>query len=115
MDNMHKELISKMNILFEKNDQSAPFNELKTLLDDLAGYTIKHFNEEEAFMAKINFPGLESHKLIHQDLLKQFVKHKEKFESTKGKIPDDFFAFLKVWLKSHICGIDKKYGEFSKN
>ena len=27
-----------------------------------------------------------------------------------GKLGDDLFVFLKMWLSAHICGIDMKYG-----
>ena len=41
------------------------------------------------------------------------MDHKLRFEAS-GVLSNDFFAFLKVWLKAHICGIDMKYGQHRK-
>lgn len=115
MDAEHKILIDKMNALYDANEAKSDFNQLKVLMDDLAGYCIKHFQDEEAYMEKISFPSLEGHKLIHKDLLRQFTSHKEKFEASKDFIQKDVFMFLKFWLQSHICGVDTKYGEHAQS
>ena len=64
-------------------------------------------------MESIGFPGLREHKYIHKSLLDQVTDHKLKFEAS-GVLSNEFFAFLKVWLKAHICGIDMKYGQHKK-
>jgi hemerythrin len=30
---------------------------------------------------------------------------------TSQQTTDEFFLFLKLWLKSHICGIDTQYAK----
>lgn len=110
MDKEHIILIDKMNKLYEANEKNQPFETIKNLLEDFGNYTVTHFRDEEAFMEKIKFEGVEIHKEIHRQLLTQFQKHVTEFESTKV-LSRGFFNFLKVWLTSHIRGIDMKYSE----
>jgi hemerythrin len=108
MDDQHKVLIDKINkLVVDLNDDSP---NAYSDFQELAGYVVKHFEDEEAFTDKCAYPGLDTHKVIHKQLL-------EKVGSFDSSIKDgsvDKFAlmnFLKMWLCSHIMGIDMKYGE----
>ena len=113
MDDEHQVLIKKMNALHAAHVAKADRAKLSELLGDLAGYTTKHCADEEAYMASVGFPDLESHKRIHQKLLARVGEHVAELEKT-GKLTDALFSFLAFWLSSHIQGIDVKYGEHAK-
>ena len=113
MDLGHQTIIACMNRLYTLNQAKAPVAQLAKVVDELVQVTVKHFAEEESFMASIGFPGLREHKYIHKSLLDQVTDHKLKFEAS-GVLSNEFFAFLKVWLKAHICGIDMKYGQHKR-
>ena len=108
MDDEHKILINKMNLVYDAQAAGESYNKVTSLLEDLGAYTVEHFKSEEAYMEKIGFQGLATHKIIHQQLLKQFGEHMENYKKTQ-KLEESFFNFLKVWLTSHIKGIDAKY------
>ncbi len=108
MDRGHQEIISCMNRLHTLREAKAPQAQLVKTVGDLCAITVKHFAEEEAYMASIGFADLAKHKIIHKTLLAKVMEHKSLFEAT-GKLTEEFFSFLKVWLKAHICGIDIKY------
>ena len=111
MDDQHKVLIDKINCLITKLDEenSAPIEEFK----NLASYVVLHFDDEEKYMSEINYPGLEVHKTIHKQLLGKVSEFQVKLEN--GDLEKDkLINFLKMWLRSHIMGIDMKYGTFSK-
>ena len=112
MNDEHKKLIQLMNIVYEKNQAKAPKSDIKNALTSLANYTTRHFKDEESYMESISYPKLSTHKLIHQDLLKKVKKHIDDFDSGNGEVPEAFFDFLKLWLVSHIKGIDSQYGEY---
>lgn len=114
MDSQHKGLLDIMNKLYDDYQKGADFAILSTSLNQLAEKTVKHFSDEEAYMESIDFPNLGTHKVIHKDLLEKFGAHKEKFEQEK-QLNDEFFNFLKFWLRSHIMGIDTKYAQHSKS
>ena len=113
MDKEHQELIRRMNKLYNAAQTKTESSQIQTLIDELATYTIQHFKDEETYMTTINFPGLETHKIIHQQLLKQFNEYIEGFKKNHTLEPA-FFNFLKVWLTGHIRGIDMKYSDFIK-
>ena len=113
MDLGHQTIIACMNRLYTLNQDKAPAAQLAKAVDELMQVTDKHFCEEESYMATIGFPGLREHKYIHKNLLAQVMDHKLRFEAS-GVLSNEFFAFLKVWLKAHLCGIDMKYGQHRK-
>jgi hemerythrin-like metal-binding protein len=108
MDSEHQVLIGYMNRLYELHQKNAPTKELSTALDALVNYTVKHFADEEAYMAKLGFPGLKVHAGVHKQLLDRVGGHVATFRS-EGKLTDAFFNLLTFWLKAHIRGIDTKY------
>lgn len=108
MDGEHQVLIQKMNKLHAAREAKADRATLDRLVDDFAGYAAKHFADEEAFMAKIQFAGLSTHKAIHSMLLKQVGEHVATYKKS-GVLTDGFFSFLALWLRAHIQGVDVKY------
>ncbi len=115
MNREHQRLITLMNRLHELNDKRASKKEIRGALNSLATYTVTHFNNEEAYLEKINFKGLRSHKLIHKNLLEEMRKHIAAFEKGDGRLSEKFFGFLRRWLVSHIRGIDGKYADAAKH
>lgn len=114
MDEAHKRLIELMNRLHESCAAGDDKAEVRRALKALSDFTVRHFNEEEAYMQSIAFPGLATHKHIHASLIKQLGEHFEAFEAGPGTLSTQFFTFLKVWLTAHIMGIDGKYGEHAR-
>jgi len=108
MDREHKTLVGYMNTLHALHAERAPRAALGKALKDLASFTTRHFADEEAYMQSIGFPELKTHAILHKSLLERVGGFVAEFERT-GALTDAFFAFLKMWLKAHICGIDAKY------
>ena len=113
MNDQHKGLLDIMNQLFDQFNQGANFLILNALLTQLAQKTIEHFREEEIFMESIGYTGLDSHKQIHQKLLETLDEHIEAFNQSR-ELNRQFFDFLRLWLRSHIMGIDTKYAEVAQ-
>jgi hemerythrin-like metal-binding protein len=107
MDNQHKELIGYINELVHELETAG---EILTKFDKMAEFVVKHFREEEALMAANNFEGLGPHRLIHQQLLKRVGEFRQLILDNQLE-PDRLVAFLRMWLTSHIKGIDTKYGQ----
>lgn len=113
MNDQHKILLDLMNRLYDGAKAQENVDDLVSILEKLKNFTIKHFKEEkeeEEYMERTEFPGLNSHKIIHQQLLEKFVAEEENILAQKSFL-DSFFNFLKMWLSAHIQGIDVKYGE----
>lgn len=113
MNQEHQKLIDLMNYFADIAEKGVPRPEAVKALEALGAYTTEHFAHEEVVMERMAFPDVAKHKLIHRSLLKQFGEHAEKFKAT-GKSAE-LLMFLKVWLKSHIKGIDTKYGRHANS
>ena len=112
MNSEHQELIRLMNHIQELNDQKASKESITSAAHALAAYTERHFENEEAYMKRIGYPGLSDHKKIHGILLDQVKQHIDEFvASTEPEMNEAFFGFLQSWLKVHIKGVDADYGK----
>lgn len=110
MDHEHEYLVGLMNKLYQLYQQNASRPALEQSLAELVKFAVKHFADEERYMEKTNFPQFKLHCAIHRQLVDQMTKYVAAFESS-GKLTDEFFAFLKMWLCAHTTGIDVKYGD----
>ncbi len=111
MDDQHKILIDKINTLIDDLNSDGPnaYSDYK----ELARFVIEHFEDEENFMESINFPGLPIHRNIHKQLLEKVGEFDDDIrDGVVDKVK--LVSFLKMWLKSHIMGIDMKYGAHAK-
>ena len=108
MDSGHQQIVDCMNLLHDLHEANAGHTKVDRAMLDLVRVTTRHFAEEEALMEKIGFEDRRKHGLIHKSLLQRLQTFHDEFERDR-KLTEDFFVFLKMWLKSHICGIDVKY------
>jgi hemerythrin len=113
MDEEHQILIGHMNAVHSLHEAKASRAEIGAALGKLVAYTRKHFSDEEAHMSRIGFPELRVHAGIHKQLLSRIDDFGAEF-SRSGVLTEDFFAFLKMWLKAHISGVDAKYAKLEK-
>jgi hemerythrin-like metal-binding protein len=111
MNKEHRDILDAMNKIFDAHGAGQKGDAINRLVAALGSVCVKHFADEERFMAEIGFPGLGAHKLIHEKLLEDFAKHAAAIKAANGTANDEFFGFLKRWLVAHIKGIDAKYGE----
>lgn len=111
MDEEHKELISIINKLIRSLNRNVR-DEILEKFQDLKEYTVFHFDDEEKFMERVNYPDIVAHKKIHVNMIAQFLKFEENLKSdTLDK--KKFLAFLKNWLISHILGVDSQYAKYA--
>ncbi len=113
MDDEHKILINKINLLAEGINSNASSAKILSAYKQLEAYTLEHFSDEEEYMESISYPQLEGHKEIHKTLLAKLASYEE--EITKPNFDhSDLMLFLNDWLIKHILGVDMKYARFSK-
>ena len=109
MDQQHHQLIDLINKLVDELNKGEPSN-IKKQFDTLCQFVVKHFSDEENLMQSEGFPGIETHKVIHKQLLEKVGTFASSIEN--GNLDKNgLMSFLTMWLKSHIMGIDKKYSE----
>jgi hemerythrin len=114
IDEQHKELINKLNQLAESILQKKGKGKIVMILNFMKDYGGNHFTCEERYMAKSNYPGLESQKKQHEKFKNTVTRLINELDTEKDM---EFFAsqvqrFLIDWLILHIRTEDQKYGGF---
>lgn len=107
IDEEHKNLLSKINLLIRAMNLDIP-SRISSSFNELKDVTIEHFSHEEAYMENIGYKSINSHKKVHKNLLEVVVRFGEDIESNsldKSKLS----SFLKNWLFTHIMGVDVQY------
>ncbi len=113
MDDEHKILINKINLLAESINLNDKTSKILNAYRQLRDYTHKHFSDEERYMESIDYPQLTNHKEIHRSLLAKLASYEAKIVEPQFD-PSDLMLFLNDWLIKHILGVDMKYARFAK-
>lgn len=111
IDREHKKLFSILNRLFasrklDGKSQWACQEGIKYFRD----HAMKHFTEEEAYMASINYVGFETHRRLHDNFRKKMLPALEKELSQAAYAPEAIDHFLGVcagWLIGHTLMEDR--------
>lgn len=80
------------------------------ILCKLVTYTREHFAAEEAMLEQSKYPGIEPHKQLHRDLIKQVQEYADRFEKGEITLNLHLLNFLRDWLANHILKVDHAYG-----
>ena len=112
VDNEHIKLVEMLNAVHaliregKKDEARTYFNET------LAAYVVEHFANEEAFMERIGYPELETHKQVHENFKKSFSELKPKIESFDDRAFRAAISDTFTWIISHIGKTDRKYAKY---
>jgi hemerythrin len=115
MEAQHEVLTVLMRTLAERDSDGASKAELGALLCQLESFTAGHFKDEEAYMRDLGHPKLDTHQLIHRDLLAMLRRHVDEFEAGEGRLGCKMRSFLVYWLGSHLDGMDRQLASFSRS
>ena len=110
IDREHRKLFSIMNKLLEfTEDESKSQWVCEEGIKYFKGHAMKHFTEEEVYMASINYKGFETHRRIHDNFRKKTLPELEKELKQTRYAPDSIKHFLGVcagWLIGHTLTED---------
>ncbi len=113
VDNQHKELINRVNSLLKASREGKGEKEIDKTIEFLSDYVITHFQTEEKYMEKYNYPEYDEHKRIHKEFVENFK------ELVKNKDSLSFQVKLQVqvgeWLINHINGVDIKMAKYLRD
>ena len=110
IDEQHRKLVDLLNRLATQVAYKTDDDELNQIFDELADYTIYHFQTEEGLWNRyLREDPLDSqHQAIHQMFVDKVLdlKRQQKVKATID-IVEDALAFLADWLASHILETDR--------
>ncbi|WP_303867538.1 bacteriohemerythrin [Acetobacterium wieringae] len=116
IDSQHKIWFEKADQLFEAGKTGKSKEVIAQMFDFLDDYTKQHFKDEEAYMAKINYPEIEEQKKLHKAFIEELAKLKKDYQESGGNITLIISANQMIvnWLTKHISNVDKKIGTYAK-
>ncbi len=111
IDKEHKKLFGIMNRLLVFSDQEDKSQWVcQEGLKYFKDHAMKHFSEEEVYMASISYKGYESHRRVHDNFRKNTLPALERELSRTNYSPDAVSHFLSVcagWLIGHTLTEDR--------
>lgn len=111
IDMQHKELFHIANeayLLIRDTFVSDKFDDIVGIIVRLKEYAIEHFKDEEAYMLKVGYKRLLSHKTEHEDFLEKVNNiNFENMDHNQLEALVDILEFLNDWLVHHILEKDK--------
>jgi hemerythrin len=99
-------------VLFEMIDDLSENRADFSIFTRLTEYAENHFNVEEEYMRRLDYPGAEEHIRAHdkfREELCSMVDHRYEYDEV---VKQSLSLFLSEWLKRHVYGIDKKLEQF---
>ncbi len=115
VDKQHQQLFYLLNEFYDNCVSNAPSGELTILFEELLDYAKYHLAEEEGWMEKCSFAGLEMHKKEHEKFSIRVVELDKKYRVGNKHILLETAAFISEWIKTHILELDAEYGRFMKS
>lgn len=109
LDAQHHRLVDMINQLHDAMAKGQGREALKPLLAGLVQYTVTHFQAEEQYMRKINYPNLPQHKAEHEKLVRRVKELTQSYESNQISLTIETMNFLRDWLTNHIRRVDRQY------
>ena len=110
IDAQHQQLVEMIRRLQAAFDQQALGREVGEVLKGLVDYSGRHFAEEEAFMAAMNYPGLSLQQAQHREFTQKLVTVLLDLKAGKPLDVAQLIDFLKQWWVEHILKEDRKIG-----
>jgi hemerythrin len=116
IDNQHKEIFNHLNELLQAMKEGKAENVTTKIILELAKYAKIHFQKEEFFFQRFNYPQADEHIREHQLFIEKVESFKTEFKSGRITLTFELLSFLKNWIDHHIMEVDKKYIEcFQEN
>ncbi len=114
IDSQHKQLLAIGRKLQQFRDSDNKTKDrFLNIVGELKDYTVYHFESEEGIMERGRYRGLEKHKEIHKNFIKQVTSvdfnnfdYEDKAELKK------LIVFLSQWVLKHIRNEDFKYSSY---
>lgn len=109
IDDQHQELVNILNRMFVAVSRREGNKVIGGILDALMSYTQTHFTLEERLMRLADYEDIDSHMLVHKNLIAELNQISNKYMLEEKPVYFELLSFLRTWLREHIQGCDTKY------
>ncbi|WP_099205056.1 bacteriohemerythrin [Scatolibacter rhodanostii] len=118
IDSQHKELFNRVEVFMQTLRSSVSWEEkvyrVNETLDFMKGYVVEHFQDEETFQKRIEYPGYQRHKAIHDSMVSYVLEVSEQYEKSgyNEQLMQQFAGKLMAWLINHVAVEDKRIAAY---
>lgn len=113
IDSEHKHLFELGEEAFSFAESDKKVEKIRHIVPELYKYMKTHFENEEKYMAKIQYPNLEVHKQHHKDIIHTMNKFLKSVPTMSvNTIEHELASSVKHWILAHIEQEDKQIGEW---
>ncbi|MCL1791257.1 MAG: bacteriohemerythrin [Peptococcaceae bacterium] len=114
IDSQHKELVELVNHAAVLGETNPDRGDMKSCLDFLGEYVVKHFGDEEKLQVDSSYPNYVQHKTIHDNFIETFQELYADFENNipMSKLTFVLSTTVSHWLITHIKSEDVKFGRY---
>jgi len=109
IDREHQGLFNDANELLAAMLSGRPMDEMKTLIDALIRDAVKHFQNEEAILVTVGYPGVAEHAAIHRKLVDDAVILSDRFHAGTLGIGELFSFMAHDVVARHMLGADREF------
>ena len=110
IDEQHRGIVTTINSLHFGIESMHGEDMLHPVIDMVFDYTRLHFDVEEDFLKRYNYPNLKQHEDLHRELIDELQRVGRK--SIFNHAPLEFLDFLKKWWIEHICEKDREFLDY---
>lgn len=121
IDRQHQELFNRVNGFLTVLRAPVPWEEkvqeVNETLAFMQEYVVVHFRDEERYQEEIGYPGLEEHRKVHGQLIREVGEFAQKYqqEGYREVLVQQFGGRLLTWLINHVAATDLKIGEYARS
>lgn len=114
IDRQHRELLARLNALFEAIASGAPGDELESLVAFLKEYAHTHFACEERLMRWHGYPGYAHHLAEHQRFIDELGWIDAVYERTGAseRLAACTLDVIATWLAQHFQREDRALADY---
>lgn len=119
IDDQHKELFKRVDAFVLTLRSSASWEEkvqkVNETLEFMNGYVVEHFRDEEEYQVRIGYPGYESHKKVHDDMVSYVLKVTAEYKESgyNEQLMQQFGGKLLSWLINHVAAEDQRIADYA--
>jgi hemerythrin len=111
IDAEHRWLVNAIND-FHSAYMSDDAEAVDTLLIRINDYMNEHFHNEEDFLKRHNYPGLESHRNAHKAITEKVHEFELRIRESEDLPVSELTGFMLEWIYDHIMKTDKAFVEY---
>ncbi|MDH4184208.1 MAG: bacteriohemerythrin [Nitrospinota bacterium] len=108
-DNHHRQIAGVIGRMEDMARQGGDPAAWSALLDEMISISLAHFTEEEAELAKKDYPELLEHQDEHRNLLNELFELAGRQKETGSGPSLEVAEFLANWMAVHVAETDMRY------